>query len=124
MTTTLRPLIYGDLREMPDDGQRYEIINGELIVNPAPIADHQRVLLQVILLIEEFVRNQRIGELFVAPFNIQIGPHDIVQADLVFIAAERGRVPGTQNTFEGAPDLVVEIMSPSSRRTDLVRKAA
>jgi Uma2 family endonuclease len=124
MVANPRLYSYADLLEMPDDGKRREIIGGELIVSPAPIADHQRVLLNLILLLSRFATDSRSGELFVAPFDVVFGPNDVVEPDLLFIASERGRVPGKQNKFEGPPDLVVEIISPSSRRTDFVRKMA
>jgi Uma2 family endonuclease len=124
MIATLRPLTYGDLLAMPDDGQRYEIIGGELIVTPAPMARHQRVLLRLIRLLDDFLQSHDSGELFVAPFDIVLGPNDVVEPDLLIIASDSGRVAGDQNTFKGAPTLVVEILSPSSRRTDLVRKMA
>jgi Uma2 family endonuclease len=121
---TLRPLTHDDLLSMPDDGNRYEIINGELVMTPAPMANHQRILLRLVLLLNSYLSIHGSGELFIAPFDVDLGPNDIVQPDLVVIAAERGRVPGTQNAFSGPPDLVVEITSPSSQRTDLVRKMA
>ena len=124
MIATLRPLTYDDLLQMPDDGQRYEIIDGELIVTPSPTANHQRVLVQLIRLLDAFVLEHGGGELFVAPFDIQLGYHDIVEPDLLFIASEQGRVPGEHHKFEGSPDLVVEIISPSSRQTDRVKKMA
>jgi Uma2 family endonuclease len=122
MIATLRPLTYDDLLEMPDDGQRYEIIGGELVVTPSPTANHQRVLFQLIRLIDAFVLEHGGGELFFAPFDVQLGYHDIVEPDLVFIATEQGRVPGEHHKFEGSPVLVAEVISPSSRQTDRVKK--
>ena len=124
MIATLRPLTYNDLLQMPDDGQRYEIIDGELIVTPAPTANHQRVLFQLIRLLDGFVLEHGGGELFLAPFDVQLGYHDIVEPDLLFIASDQGRVPGEQHKFEGSPNLVVEVVSPSSRQTDRVKKMA
>ena len=124
MIATLRPLTYDDLRDMPDDGQRYEIIGGELIATPSPTANHQRVLLQLIRLLDAFVLNHGGGELFFAPFDVHLGYHDIVEPDLLFIAADQGHVPGEHHTFDGSPVLVVEVISPSSRQTDRVKKMA
>ena len=122
MIATLRPLTYDDLLEMPDDGQRYEIIGGELIVTPAPSWNHQRVLLELTRLIDDFARETGKGKLVFAPFDVILGPHDIVEPDLVFIASEQGHYPGDHNSFEGAPALVVEVISPSSRQSDHVKK--
>ena len=124
MIATLRPLTYDDLLEMPDDGQRYEIIDGELIVSPAPIANHQRVLKRLVRVFDDFANETGRGEVFFAPFDVQLGYHDIVEPDLVFIAAEQGRVPGQDHKFEGSPVLVVEVISPSSGQTDRVKKMA
>jgi Uma2 family endonuclease len=124
MIATLRPLTYDDLLDMPEDNNRYEIINGELVVTPAPIADHQRVLFRIGRLLDDFLQQSAAGEFFIAPFDVILGPNDVVEPDVVVIASARGRVPGRQNSFAGPPDLVVEILSPSSQRTDLVRKMA
>ena len=124
MIATLRPLTYDDLVDMPDDGQRYEIIDGELIVSPAPVANHQRVLKRLVRVFDDFANETRSGEVFFAPFDVQLGYHDIVEPDLVFIATEQGRVPGQDHKFEGSPVLVVEVISPSSRQTDRVKKMA
>ena len=64
------------------------------------------------------------GEVVFAPFDVVLGPHDIVEPDLVFIAAEQGRVPGQHHKFEGSPVLVAEVISPTSRQTDRVKKMA
>src|SRR5215211_6392596 len=124
MIATLRPLTYDDLLQMPDDGQRYEIIGGELVVTPSPTANHQRLLFQLIRLLDAFVLEHGGGELFFAPFDVQLGYHDIVEPDLVFIASKQGRVPGQDHKFDGSPVLVLEVISPSSRQTDRVRKMA
>jgi Uma2 family endonuclease len=103
LIATLRPLTYDDLVEMPDDGQRYEIIDGELIVSPAPIASHQRVLKRLVRVFDDFANETRSGEVFFAPFDIQLGYHDIVEPDLVFIASKQGHVPGQDHKFDGSP---------------------
>jgi len=121
---TLRPLTHDDLVSLPDDGNRYEIINGELIVTPAPIARHQRVLLRLTRLLDSFLLEGGAGELFIGPLDIVLGPNDVVEPDLLVIGSEQGRVMGTENSFVGPPVLVVEIISPSSQRTDLVKKIA
>ena len=111
---TLRPLTHDDLLSPPDDGNRYEIINGEMVMNPAPLATHQRVLLRLTRLLDRFLKEGGAGELFIAPFDVVLGPNDVVQPDLLVISTRQGRVPGAQNAFQGPPNLVVEIVSPSS----------
>jgi len=124
MIATLRPLTYDDLLQMPDDGQRYEIIGGELSVTPAPSWNHQRVLGEIYRLIDDFARDSREGKVVFAPFDVILGPHDIVEPDLVFMASTQGPVPGEQNFFQGAPHLLVEVVSPSSRQSDNAKKLA
>jgi Uma2 family endonuclease len=123
MTISLRPYTYDDLRHMPDDGQRYEIIGGEMIVTPAPTAAHQRVIGRLYRLFDDHAR-QFGGEVLLAPFDVKLGRHDAVEPDLVYLAASRPRVPAADNSIAYAPDLVVEVISPSSRRTDRVLKMA
>lgn len=124
MVANPRRYTYADLLEMPDDGKRREVIGGELIVSPAPVANHQRVLLNLALMLNRFASDTGSGELFIAPFDVRLGINDVVEPDIVFIAAERRRVPGTENNIVYPPDLVVEIISPSSRRTNFVKKMA
>ena len=124
MIATLRPLTYDDLLDMPDDGQRYEIIGGELIVNPAPTPGHQRVVGRLYRLLDDYARRVQGGEVAFAPFDVRLGHFDAVEPDLVFLSASRPRVPDDENSINYAPDLVVEVISRTSRRNDLVRKMA
>ena len=124
MIATLRPLTYNDLRDMPDDGQRYEIIDGELIVTPAPTMGHQRVVGRLYRLLDDYARRVQGGEVAFAPFDVRLGHFDAVEPDLVFLSATRPRVPNDESSIDYAPDLVVEVISSSSRRVDRVRKMA
>lgn len=124
MIAELRPLTRDDLLTVPDDGNRYEIINGELVATPAPLVRHQRVLLRLTRLLDSFLLEGGAGEIFIAPLDVVLGPNDVVEPDLLAIASEQGRVRGTENSFAGPPVLVVEIISPSSQRTDLIKKMA
>jgi Uma2 family endonuclease len=124
MITTLRPLTYDDLQDMPDDGQRYEVIGGELLLTPAPTAGHQRVLLRMAKLLDHYVLGHGLGEVFVAPFDVKLAHFDAVEPDIVYLSAARPRVANDQNSIDYAPDLVVEVASPSSHRVDRVKKMA
>ncbi|MFN8591010.1 MAG: Uma2 family endonuclease [Thermomicrobiales bacterium] len=119
-----RPLTYDDLLAMPDDGLRREIINGELIVNPAPEANHQRILGSIYRLLDDYALETHRGEVFMAPFDVILTRFDAVQPDLVFLLASHGRVPDHDHAINYPPDVAVEILSPSSRGTDRVRKMA
>ena len=123
MAIATRPLTYEDLLETPDDGQRYEIIGGELIVSPAPVPEHQEILGRLFLLFAAFVNLHRLGKVYIVPIDVGLFDHDNVQPDLIFIAADRLNIIGPTRV-EGAPDLVLEVLSPGTRHLDQVRKAA
>lgn len=108
---------------MPDDGRRYEIIGGELIVSPSPTTRHQRVSFRLSRLFEDFFERTASGEAFAAPLDVVLGHYDILQPDIVVVLRENAdRI--TENGVIGPPDLVVEIVSPSTVRTDRIRKGA
>jgi len=117
MSTATRLLTYADLLDTPDDGQRYEVIDGRLIVTPAPATVHQKLSLRLTLLIGNFVTQHRLGQVFVAPCDVMLSEHAIVQPDLIFVDQARLDIVGPKYV-EGVPDLVVEILSPRTRRRD------
>lgn len=112
---------YEDLARLPDDGKRHELIDGEHFVSPSPTPRHQRVAMNLAVILGGFVRETRCGELFAAPLDVVLSPHNVVEPDVLFIAAERLHVIGARY-LEAAPDLAIEIYSPSSRRIDTVLK--
>jgi Uma2 family endonuclease len=122
-TTDLRPLTYDDLAAMPDDGKRYELINGELYELTGPNTKHQRAILRLSWSLGHFVNERKLGEVFVAPFDVYFTPHNTVQPDIIFVSRERRRIIRADK-IEGAPDLLMEILSPSNRIHDVVTKAA
>lgn len=114
---------YADYRRLPDDGRRYEVIRGYLYVSPAPSFIHQRVVGRLYKKLDGFVVDHGLGEVFVSPVDILL-PDGIaapVQPDLVFIRAGEEPEDEDQN-FQGVPALVVEVLSPSTRRYDLGTK--
>ncbi len=123
MSIATRPLTYEDLLETPDDGNRYEIIGGELIASPAPTPKHQRIAARLFRLIDRHVQEADAGEIFFAPLDVRFDPHDIVEPDLLFIRRDRLGII-EEKLIEGPPDLVVEVLSPSTRGRDQVRKIA
>lgn len=116
MATRLnRKLDYEDFARLPDDGKRYEILDGELYVTAAPSPFHQRLSKRLLRRLEDYFEGQGLGEVFYAPIDVVLGQHDIVEPDLV-IVAQPGQI--SSRAIEGAPLLVVEILSPSTRRRD------
>jgi Uma2 family endonuclease len=116
-----RKLTYQDFEKLPEDGLRHEILDGVHVVSPSPATAHQRVSFHLTLGLGGFVKAHRLGEVFSAPFDIVLSNHDVVVPDLVFISASRAAIL-TEKNAQGAPDLVIEILSPSSRRRDLGQK--
>ena len=117
----VRKLTYDDLLAMPDDGLRHEIIDGVLYVSPSPGTPHQFTVGKLHQAIANYLDEHPIGEVYLAPFDVVFTKHDVVEPDLLFITTERLAVL-TERNVSGAPDLVVEVLSPSTRRMDLTMK--
>ena len=110
---------YEDYCKLPDDGNRYEVIDGVLYMAPAPHPRHQRSLLNLTALFIPFVTGEgALGELFFAPIDVIFASEDIFQPDLIFISRERLHII-TDRGLEAPPDLAVEVLSPSTRSRDL-----
>lgn len=105
---------YEDYRRLPDDGWRYEVIRGRLYMAPAPRPRHQKTLGRLHLAFSRFVDARDLGELYLAPIDVILpGLATPVQPDLSFIRKDRLAIV-TEDGIEGAPDLVVEVLSPSN----------
>lgn len=116
-------LTYEDFLLFPDDGQRHELIGGKHFVTPSPSTMHQRFLRNLGFILHQFVSEKNLGEVFFAPLDVILSPHDVVEPDLIFISNERMERL-TEKNVQGAPDLVVEVISESSRRLDKKTKKA
>jgi Uma2 family endonuclease len=123
MSAIPRPLTYDDLLAMPDDGMRREVIGGTFFEIPAATAGHQVVVGNLLILLYTYAREYG-GHMYPAPFDVVLGPSDIVQPDLLFLLATRPRVPQDPHAFNGSPDLVIEVISPGTAQTDHRRKMA
>jgi len=110
-----------------DDGNRYEIIGGELFMSPSPSSEHQRVSRDLEMIIWQFVKDKALGEVYDAPidvvFNEGTPGEETVQPDILFVASANTQIIKPRGIF-GAPDLVVEIISPSTEYHDTVVKKA
>ncbi len=114
-------LTYPELRVMPDDGKRYELIDGEVFVAPAPSEKHQRVLGRLYLSMGNHVERQKLGRVYFAPFDVVFTEKTALEPDLIFVSAARVGIIGPEYII-GAPDLVVEILSPHRPAFDRVTK--
>jgi Uma2 family endonuclease len=115
-------LTYRDILALPEDLLRHELIDGEHIVSPAPGTQHQRVSRNLVIEVGVFLRRHPLGEILFAPFDVVLSDHDMVEPDLIYIAAGRAGRQLNEKRLVGPPDLAVEILSPSTRRLDETRK--
>jgi len=111
---------YEDYLKTPED-ERYELIEGELLMTPSPTTRHQRISREFEFEILRFVRKNNIGEVFYAPYDVYLDDENVVQPDILFISKERLNIIGEKN-IQGAPDLVIEIISENTAYRDLVQK--
>ena len=114
-------LTYDDFLLFPDDGKRHELIDGEHYVTPSPSRKHQAIVWNLITIIGPYLESHPVGRAFAAPFDVVFSNFDVVEPDLLFISNARLDVLTTKNV-QGAPNLVVEIGSPGTRRRDEVIK--
>src|SRR3990172_9661557 len=113
-------LDYSDYACIPPDGKRYEILEGELYVSPAPSPLHQRASKRFQRQIEAYFEARGLGEVFDAPIDVILTLHDVVQPDLV-VVTDPAQI--SRRGIEGAPALVVEVLSPTTRDHDRTTKA-
>jgi Uma2 family endonuclease len=111
---------YEDYLDFPDDGRRHELIDGEHVVTPAPVRRHQKLSGRLMFALETWLRAHPSGEVYAAPLDVVLSDADVVEPDILFVSNERADILG--KWVHGAPDLVVEILSPGTRRTDEVTK--
>src|SRR5215510_9847500 len=113
-------LDYDDLAYAPDDGRRYELIDGSLVASSSPRPLHQRVSKRLQRQLEDYFEDRGLGEVFAAPVDVVLTYHDVVVPDLVVVTTA---AQVTERAVEGSPTIVVEIVSPSTSQRDRNVKA-
>jgi Uma2 family endonuclease len=108
---------YRDYVQLPDD-KRYELVEGELFLVPAPNLYHQRILRKLGTTLSTYVEHQHLGEVFFSPCDVVFSEISVMQPDLIFVSRERKAIL-TEANIQGPPDLVIEILSPSTGQRDL-----
>ncbi|MCH7976583.1 MAG: Uma2 family endonuclease [Bacteroidetes bacterium] len=111
---------YDDFAALPE-GTLAQLIDGDIIVSPAPNVKHQLVVSRLSTLFANFVDERRLGVVFGSPLDVRLTLNRVFQPDIVFVARERLGILGEQEV-EGAPDLVVEVLSRSTGTYDLTKK--
>lgn len=120
-TQAPRLFTYDELSAVVQEtNQPHELWDGELIMAPSPIADHQRIASNFFKSLDGWVRKQSLGEVFFAPIDMVLSPHRSMQPDVAFIARENLGI--IRDVIRGPADLVAEIVSPSSRQRDRIDK--
>lgn len=112
---------YQDYLELPEDGKHYEVINGELIMTPAPFTIHQKVSANIVGELRPFVKKHQKGEVLYAPVDVVLSENNVVQPDILFIAEKHANII-TEKNITGVPDLIIEILSPATGYYDLIEK--
>ncbi|MGQ9532936.1 MAG: Uma2 family endonuclease [Desulfotomaculales bacterium] len=115
-------LTYDDYLRLPDDGRRYEILEGVLEVTPSPTTAHQRVVRNLFSALHAHVQRHGLGEVLFAPLDVVLSRFSVTQPDLLYVCSARSEIL-TEAHVAGAPDLVVEVVSPSTSSLDRVTKA-
>lgn len=114
-------MTYKDFAELPDDGKHYELIEGELILNPTPIPRHQRIAFKIALHLQLYFMEQGGGEAFIAPLDVVLADDVVLEPDVMVIRSERMSIVGETN-IQGAPNIVVEVLSDRTRKRDEIVK--
>ncbi len=120
-TEVIPKLSYEQFRQLPDDGRRYELIHGEVHLTPAPNTKHQYVVHNLDISLSLYLQKNKLGEVWEAPLDVRLGEDTALQPDLIFVSNSRAGII-QENWIEGAPDLVVEVLSPSTVAHDRTTK--
>jgi len=109
---------YSEFARLPSEGStRHEIIDGELVVTPSPTGRHQRIVTDMVTLLNVFVRSHGLGQVFTGPLDVLFAEGDYLEPDILFVRSGRADLV-TDRGIEGPPDLVVEVLSPSTAARD------
>jgi len=120
LTVEKKKFTYEDYLNTPDD-KRYELIEGELLMTPSPVPYHQWIVTNIGSELRAFMKINKLGKVFLAPCDVHLDTEIVIEPDVLFISKDRLHIIGEKN-IQGAPDLVVEVLSEGTAYTDLVRK--
>ena len=113
---------YAHYAALPEDGQRYEVLDGVLYMSPAPNLWHQDVALEIASFLRIHVKLTGLGNVFISPVDVELAPRSVVQPDVVVVLRANAAILHYDSRIIGSPDLVIEIASPSTARHDRQRK--
>lgn len=118
LRTAPRPFTVADYMSLPEHGPRYQLVDGELYMAPAPNRQHQFISGEIEYILRKYLEANPVGVIYDAPFDVQLTDITVVQPDIAYFSKQRHTYL-TEHGAEGAPDLVVEILSPKTARLDL-----
>ena len=116
-----KPKTVADLAALPDDGEQHELIGGEIIMVPPPTTYHQDISGFLYSTLDSVVRTQRLGKVYFSPVNVYAKKHEVYQPDILFVRRENLSII-EMDGVHGAPDFVIEVLSPSNAYYDLKHK--
>ena len=112
---------YKDYKSLPEsETRRYELLEGELVIVPSPNEYHQRISGNLQFILRAFVEDKNLGRVYYGALDVHLG-EDVVQPDILFVSKARSKII-TEEEIRGAPDLVVEILSPATAERDRTYK--
>ena len=117
MTSSLTKLTYQDYLLLPDDGNRYEVMEGDLYMTPAPLTRHQIIVGRIHHLLMSHLEKEESGTVLMAPCDVLLSEIDVMQPDLV-VVLPGGLATITAKHIQGPPDVVIEVLSPSTAKRD------
>lgn len=121
MSITKVKLTYEDYVLFPDNGKRHELINGDHYMTAAPSVQHQAIARNILFLFESYFRKTKKGIIFCSPIDVYLSNYDIVEPDLIIISSENSSIIDDKY-IKGPPDIIVEILSSSTKENDLSLK--
>ncbi len=122
MDTAQMPMVTAeDYQNMPETGPRYQLIEGDLYMSPAPNRFHQDISLNLERILDRWLEKHPIGKLYHAPFDVYLDEFNVFQPDILFVSKERLSILSDRGA-EGAPDFVIEILSPRNAKIDRFNK--
>ena len=121
MKATTHKMTYDEYCLLPEDRNQYEIFDGELVMTPSPSREHQKIVLRFARFLADHVEKESLGEVYISPLDAIFDPYTVLQPDILFVSKER-QAEVEKERIEGTPDLVVEVLSPSTFHKDLRRK--
>jgi Uma2 family endonuclease len=116
-TPAFRTWTYEEFAQLPNDGNRYEVIAGELVVSPSPSMPHQELVFRLAIQLRLFADEHQLGRVVLGPADVLFGPGDYLEPDLLFVRRDRHGII-SERGIEEAPDLVIEVLSPSTSFRD------